>query len=422
MKVLALNQAKSASDEFLYFNICKILRNQDYKIVQSVQEESTADIDLVLLFDIDLIDSVVEVKEKRNIPIILFSWSSNILLTHTARLKLIDHIVMVNNKSIDHFGTLDMYKTTAILPPFYCNNANALQQENNRNRKQIYIHIEPQLVDEYPVIDTIHVINRFTNHDFYIHSKNPNISDILNPNIKVVTSEAVSEHIQNADVVIGSGYIALHALSLLKPTIVVGEKGYGGVVDAKNITYHYNSFFQGRIGGTLLEHMPSDLLHHYLNQSIAGVVDNNGQDNLNALGDTVQKNNEKFSKIIASVVNSYNEKKQDIENMKLVMNGFDLLVMSGKDKNWILNKHSRQIMGWFSHDEYRLIELFTEPKSLNEIGAEDKVLVLEKLDKWMSQGILIQHSQKELIFSLSDEDPADTTNSLCGENSTEEKF
>jgi hypothetical protein len=58
------------------------------------------------------------------------------------------------------------------------------------------------------------------------------------------------------DLVYGSGVRCLVSLLLGIPTVVVGVRGYGGLVDSENIEEHLKSNFQGRIGGEIAEEIP----------------------------------------------------------------------------------------------------------------------------------------------------------------------
>lgn len=45
-----------------------------------------------------------------------------------------------------------------------------------------------------------------------------------------------------------------------KPCIVIGEQGYGGLITPQNLSQQFANKFQGRIGGSLNEYIPLNLI------------------------------------------------------------------------------------------------------------------------------------------------------------------
>lgn len=86
--------------------------------------------------------------------------------------------------------------------------------------------------------------------------------EVENPRFKMMTSnDNVDEWIKEADIVIGSGAVALAGVLNRKPVIVVGEYGFGGLLSPDNVAAHHHNNFRGRIGGMKDEYFPlSELL------------------------------------------------------------------------------------------------------------------------------------------------------------------
>lgn len=74
----------------------------------------------------------------------------------------------------------------------------------------------------------------------------------------VTSNDNVDQWIEKADIVVGSGAIALEGVLHRKPVIVVGEYGFGGLLNPDNLIVHHRNNFQGRIGGRKDEYFPLD--------------------------------------------------------------------------------------------------------------------------------------------------------------------
>lgn len=134
----------------------------------------------------------------------------------------------------------------------------------------IFINLEEPLLPDNALAKIIRVINRLPGLNISVVCRNPAIAGILNPNVKVLSPSAYMDHLYNSKVVVGAGYTALAALALGKATIIVGERGYGGIPTPDNINLFYNSFFQGTIGGRLDGPIPYNLLEEDISACING--------------------------------------------------------------------------------------------------------------------------------------------------------
>ncbi|WP_223582992.1 hypothetical protein [Sphingobacterium sp. GVS05A] len=86
--------------------------------------------------------------------------------------------------------------------------------------------------------------------------------DLFNPHVTIIKQEEFDKALKNSKVVIGEGILLAKALLLEKPVLVVGNQGFGGVVDSSNISAFMESKFSGRIGGAHFETIPRNLLNY----------------------------------------------------------------------------------------------------------------------------------------------------------------
>mgnify|MGYP001776949259 CR=1 FL=1 len=86
------------------------------------------------------------------------------------------------------------------------------------------------------------------------------LCEALPLSIKVVSPEHARQVLQDAHVVLASGYEALCAMALCKPCIIFGDYGLGGLVTSRNYDLLENISFRGRKGGYFREVIPAKLL------------------------------------------------------------------------------------------------------------------------------------------------------------------
>ena len=86
------------------------------------------------------------------------------------------------------------------------------------------------------------------------------LCDALPLSIKVVSPEHARQVLQDAHLVLASGYEALCAMALCKPCIIFGDYGLGGLVTSRNYDLLEDIAFRGRKGGYFREVIPAKLL------------------------------------------------------------------------------------------------------------------------------------------------------------------
>lgn len=148
--------------------------------------------------------------------------------------------------------------TELIQYPFCLNEKRLRHQKKNKHAK-VVVAIKCKYANEL-IIRLAPIINLFSGFNFIIISDQQYFYNIFNPNIIISDIENLSKNIEEADFLIGNGICVLQALLAKKPAIVVGENGYGGFITPQIIDKQYQTFFSGRIGGEIMEHIPPKLL------------------------------------------------------------------------------------------------------------------------------------------------------------------
>ncbi|WP_294476766.1 polysaccharide deacetylase [uncultured Bacteroides sp.] len=76
----------------------------------------------------------------------------------------------------------------------------------------------------------------------------------------ITTEEQVSEMIEEADMIIGTGIIAREGVMHRKPVIVLGDYGFGGLVTPNTFRSHFNNCFRGKNNGMKDDYFSLDKL------------------------------------------------------------------------------------------------------------------------------------------------------------------
>jgi len=107
------------------------------------------------------------------------------------------------------------------------------------------------------------------------------LKDISNTNILFTNGDPnIEKYITNADIIIGEGSIIYEAMNYFKPVIIAGKRGFGGFVTPENYYDFQKVDFSGRIGGTVGEIIPPEMLLYEIesiikNRSIGKILEKN---------------------------------------------------------------------------------------------------------------------------------------------------
>ena len=132
----------------------------------------------------------------------------------------------------------------------------------DKKRPKILINIEHRNIQYSPLYRIAPLLNTLANFEIKILPGHKALPKIFNPHISILNKckANVEKPVGESDVVIGSGNGIRQAISLCKPCIVVGERGYGGTITPESFELQNKNGFQGRVGGHLNEHLPGKLI------------------------------------------------------------------------------------------------------------------------------------------------------------------
>ena len=124
---------------------------------------------------------------------------------------------------------------------------------------------------ESNVYKLISVLNRFSDADIICYSSDSRLQSCLNAGVSVhAVDPSLDEAVEGSDLVIGSGHVIVAAIIRRKPFIIVGERGYGGIPDHRNIFLFHNELFMGAVGGNFGTPVPESLVIDDIRSIVCG--------------------------------------------------------------------------------------------------------------------------------------------------------
>lgn len=268
MKLLLIPYLNKKRNDFLTTSIKQILNDKGHIVEEEEEEVNPATIyDYIITFD------------KKNISRIKKIYGNKSKIIYITCMSEVAHEYIFNEASIhkriiflDKKCTLNLVGVNAnivmnMLAPNF--SLDKIINQEEVDKPGIYIDIDNDMLNSDVFLKILPLINALADYQIYLYTKNRAIASLINKHIKIVKNmEEIESYINRADIVIGSGYSAFLACKLRKKVIVVGERGYGGLVTETNIQAFYSNFFQGRNGGKLDEYIPLQLLAHDIETDI----------------------------------------------------------------------------------------------------------------------------------------------------------
>ena len=196
-----------------------------------------------------------------------------------------------------------------------------------------------------------------------------------NNNISFVGEQAdVSAYYKETDLVIGSGRVAVEALSYCKPVIVAGIRGLGGLVKPENYERFKGIMFSGRFDGILQEKISSELLKNEIvttlsNNRLQEIVNNNY---------ALVKEDYNIQHIIPEMVSLFN----DVTNINKQLSDFNTFTQlkprlasnckfykNGKSDTYQIRRHPiGKILGQINREGKEMLECFNGKNSIDDIA------------------------------------------------------
>lgn len=361
MKVLIIsseNNTKSVSEAVL----CDALEVafQQNNIDYSFDPKELA-IDCIVLINRKLQAKARKIKKIFKIPLIYVFYKSAIAENYAIDIMNIDYTFIITDKNLN------------VSYPF----ANTLQEiglifssekENMLDEYEpldIYMSMDDKMGKDNTLFKMMRVLNTLSKSKIEINSSNVELLGILNSNITIEDSaKDMERRVANSKLVVGSGFAILYAIKYKKPFIVVGEKGYAGVLTEENIEQYYKNFFQGALDGKFDDSIPEDRLlddiYNLLSLSYSPLL----------VGDKIISQSKTATDSIIEMIEkavAYNKQiNKDFENAKVIFNP-DFALEKSNDTNWLLNRYTRETITCISNVHYALIKkCIDRPIPINE--------------------------------------------------------
>lgn len=362
MKILLLAHIRKHTDGLIANAIKEILTNAKYVVDAELRYDQKYD--CIIVFNRKHLNVVKKNKELESIPIIYVFCISDTATESMADPSGSDYTFILRDRAINVL--LPLYEQSTFL--YMVNHqANPVKRRNNRlpqNRKKIYVDIDQQSGGQ-TLHNLIGFLNLMETYDINIFSENNLYRQLINKHLSIVKDwEKINEYIEKSDIVIGSGYSAMQGVLSGKEVIIVGERGYGGLVTSANIQDHYRNYFQGRNGGQIGEYIPTNLLHRDMEFEPEGYDKRKIQEQLYRL---VESQQESFLKKTGEVIKLSKLMTGDISSIKFRMNTDFILSKSKGYRFNLLNKNLYNIHKRFNESECVVLLGFKEPTKIDDL-------------------------------------------------------
>lgn len=273
---------------------------------------------------------------------------------------------------------------------------------NKKGRKSILIAIENSNTRFTPVYSLIPLLNTLVNVDIYITFDRFRILPFYNTNIFLLKRNLaeIDSIIETCDLIIGSGEAVTRTITLKKPCIIVGERGYGGILNNDVFNYQYIHNFQGRIGGSLEEYIPENLILEDINTVFSykeSVLYDLTSSNYNLLQNQQSQIKNRWRQCLSDIIKNSSDSNM-IDSIIHISKDYALIHLS--DEIYIISEvHTRKIHSQIGKDEADIINLFAGGNYLqqaisNSAFSDKPELIIDFVKILITEKILIKYDNQ----------------------------
>lgn len=349
MKIhLANTTQESSKYNILYDTLYDMFRASN--AIKLIDELDCADC-IISIGDIN--PEIVKRKRSNKVAIIRFLYRSDISKHFYTDETLVDYTFWVNDLDINILYPY-LQTSTKIEVPFDFKTKVDVSGRNNKH--DIYVNTGEFLYADSALFKILRTLNRLTQYNIDICSKNTNLRNILNSNITISDStNSVEQHVKESRLVIGSGYAILYAIKHHKPFIVIGERGYGGIPSKTNILQYYHEFFQGTIGGRFDGALPENLVYEDILNILRGEQIHNSE-----FTEALSIANKKIENIIITKITEETRRTQTLNTTNLKFNP-DYTIIQGNGIYWLLNRFTRFVIKKLEPEDVKILNEYIAP-------------------------------------------------------------
>lgn len=255
-----------------------------------------------------------------------------------------------------------------------------LKSRSNNKCKNILIDLNVNALNQTTIINMIIVLNEIPNVRITVFDKNWPIF-YLNGETNIINRNELDFNL--FDLIISHKNTAILATLNQIPCIVVGEYGYGGLINSINIKSLFSNSFNGRVGGYFNEQIPVKILRSDIHYVLFNNNSQSSENNIhNILKDLLITTTKNFLNDINGFLKSNQISIEKLSNVKFKKNShFETLRIS--DEKWVIVDKCNKAFFEIENNEKTIIDNFNEAISLKNLSEIFPEIGLEKLKNFI---------------------------------------
>ncbi len=352
------------------------------------------------------LQQVLPFAQQKQIPIIHLVKGSEIAMEYS-NISFVSRIVVIGETELVPMEILrkDFVSTIPLFPPFksFTNQESIPLSKDTKEQKHLLIDISSTSLKKTPVYQLARLCNTLIELKITILYKNKSLLPIFNTNVTVLDKNDTSIEIliAQSDIVIANGNTILKSLMAGKLCVVVGELGYGGIINPQTLKAYYQNNFQGRIGGYLNEYIPEHLLRDDIrkltmleNEDREKLIDKNKK----AFFELYKEVTKRWENTFSRVIEQEKEVSTNLINCSLQLSS-DFELMPFLNEKFILTYNAtRQVHSNFGKEEAEIILLFKEPAKVKDAleksdYKEESEMFMEFIQMLVNEKILVLYEK-----------------------------
>lgn len=261
------------------------------------------------------------------------------------------HLLIANTKEIVYSNSF-----VTQFPYFW-----GVKQIVSINKERKFRRLLVDIGNTNVLMDLLPLLNIYVDYEIDILTPNPyRLKDAVNAHIRISTERKRERLIEKADVLIAEGYAALKGVMQQKPVFVLGEYGFGGLVEKDNVREQYRTGFSGRLGGVKGEYLPLQMMDNEIKKVFDRQVDGQ-KETADVLCECCQETTDKFSQLVSFFVNLSLCK----EKVVLRKNHYMDYICNNDGCYWVVDKVYRKLLFEIDEKEKSIVDYFETPHQLS---------------------------------------------------------
>lgn len=395
MNILFLADSYQKNHEILIESIIRCFQLSNHNVDMEIVPDKYYN--CIFILNKKKIKVVKQNPSLKGVPVIFAFCVSDTSNEYTFDLNLFDHTIIFEDKTSSI--PLSSFINNSFMNMIYVADYNVdnVFVDEISDRPAIYVNIDNNFLGETVFLKVLPIFNQLSKYDFYCYCTNKNYRPLLNKHIKILDDRHnPMEYIQKSEMVIGSGYSAIMGLLESKKTIVVGERGFGGIVNDENLGSHFSNFFQGRNGGKYDEYIPLDLLK----RSIEDI----GTPSLSkSIMEHLDSNNCNLISVIERVVSTCEMLNNNLKDIPLILKN-EYLLMHYNNHYWIVNHLFGTFHKRINESECAILSMFSKgctPQMILNEYPEYESEVMEFINELINMKVLTRFYGNDNMISRS---------------------